>query len=111
MVRAGRGLFGIFGEIWGFAWDALLLVGMPLLYLVASYLTLDLPARWLLGREPFTLLGGAEFLGSLVVGLVGLGRVLSQAPPLQPVSPQFARRALLASWITALLLTVGDLAG
>ena len=64
---------------------------MPLLYLAASYLVLDLPARWLFTAERVTLLSVAELLGALLVSLIALARVLQQAPPIQPVSPQFAR--------------------
>jgi hypothetical protein len=81
------------------------------LYLAASYLVLDVPARWLSGREPATLLGVAELAFGVIISLLALVRVLQQAPPIPPVSPQFARRALLAGWLAALLFTVADVAG
>ena len=110
VVRGARSLYGSFGELFGLAWDAALLLALPILYLAASYLVLDLPLRWLFAGQRVSLLGVGELLGALLVSMVGLARVLQQAPPLQPVTPQFARRALVAGWLAALLLVVADLA-
>ena len=102
---------GLFGDLFGTVLDAVLLVGLPLLYLVSSYLALSLPARWIFGREPVTLMGVGLLLGSLVVGFINLARTLQQMPPVAPVSPRFARAMFALSWVLALLLTVADLAG
>ena len=110
MGRAvGQG-WGLVGDLWGTALDLVLLVALPFVYLAASYLLLDLPLRWLLGREAPTLLAGGEFLVALVVSLVGLARVLQEAEPVTPVRPRFARIMFALSWVAALLLTIGDLA-
>lgn len=105
-VGQGRGLVG---EVWGTALDLVLLVALPLVYLAASYLLLDLPLRWLLGRESPTLLTLGELLLSLVVSLVALARAVQQTPPVAPVRPRFARVMFGLSWMVAVLLTLGDL--
>ena len=91
--------------------DLLLMLGLPLLYAVAAYLTLDLPARLLAGRVRFSGTGLLVFLAAVGVSLLGVSRMLRGAPPVAPVRPKFARAMLLATWATALLLTVADLAG
>ena len=105
-----RSLSGVFGELVGFSWDLLLLVGLPVLYLGAAYLVLDVPSRWLFAQERVTALALLELCAGLAVSLIGFVRVLQQAQPIQPVTPQFARRALMAGWIAAALFTFGDLA-
>lgn len=109
MGRAVGQSFGLVGDLWGTALDLVLLVSLPLVYLAASYQLLDLPLRWLLRREAPTLLGGAELLLALIVSLVGLARALQEAEPVAPVRPRFARIMLGLGWVTALLLTIGDL--
>jgi hypothetical protein len=110
MGRAVGQSFGLVGDLWGTALDLVLLVTLPLLYLAASYLLLDLPLRWLLRREPATLPGGAELLLALIVSLVGIARSRREAEPVAPVRPAFARAMLGLGWVAALLLTIGDLA-
>jgi hypothetical protein len=110
VAQGARSVVGIFGDVFGLAWDAAVLFGLPILYLGASYLALDLPARWLFTGDKVTLIDFALFLGSIVVSLIGLARVLQQAQPAQPVTPQFARRALVVGWLFALLLVVADVA-
>ena len=111
VASSARSLASVVRELIGFTWDAVLLLGLPLLYLAASYLALDVPARWLFTQERVSLLSALELAAALVVSLIALARVLQQAPPMQPVSPQFARRALVAGWLAALLLAVADIAG
>jgi hypothetical protein len=105
-----RGLIGVVRELIGIAWDLALLVGLPVLYLAGAYFVLDVPARWLFGGAPLTLAGVAQLLAGILVSLIAIARMLQQAPPIQPVTPQFARRALVVGWIAALLMTIGDLA-
>ncbi len=109
MGRAVGQSWGLVGDLWGTALDLLLLVLLPLVYLAASYLVLDLPLRWLLRRESPTLLGGGELLLALVVSLVGFARALREAEPVAPVGPRFARILFGLGWFLALLLTIGDL--
>lgn len=104
-----RGTSGIVQDLFGTAYDLLLLAGLPVLYLAASYLVLDIPARWMAGREPLSLWSAGELLIALVVSLIGVARVLQEAPPVAPVRPRFARALLLASWIAGLVFTIGDL--
>jgi hypothetical protein len=85
-----------------------MLCGLPLLYLCASYFTIDLPVRWLSGREPMTWNHLALLLGSIAVGIVGLARAIQGAQPLAPVRPRFARLMFGLSWIAAILMTIGD---
>ena len=106
-----RSLSGVFGELVGFAWDLALLLGLPILYLGASFFVLDVPARWLFANEQVGWLGLVELGAGLGISLIALARVLQQAQPIQPVTPRFAQRALLVGWIAAALFTVGDLIG
>lgn len=111
MGRAvGQG-WGLLGDLWGTAVDLALLLTLPLIYLAASYLLFDLPLRWLLRREPFSLAGGAALLASVIVLLVGLARALREATPVAPVRPRFARWMFGLGWLAGLLLAIGDLAG
>jgi hypothetical protein len=87
----------------------LLLCGLPILYLAASYQVLDLPARWLSGRQHMSWNELAIFLGALIVGLVGLTRAIQGVPPLAPVRPRFARIMFGLSWLAGLLMTISDL--
>jgi hypothetical protein len=98
-------------DLVGTAADLLVMLGLPLLYAVAAYLTLDLPARLLAGRAHFSGTGLLVFLAALGVTLLGVSRMLRGAVPVAPVRPKFARAMLLATWAAALLLTVADLAG
>jgi len=91
--------------------DLLVMLGLPLAYATAAYLTFDLPARLFAGRAHFSSTGVGVFLASLGVSFLGLSRLLRGAPPVAPVRPKFARAMLLATWAAALLLTLADLAG
>ena len=108
--HAARGLSGAARDLRGSALDLVLLCALPVLYLAAAYLVLDLPLRWLSGREAVSFTGAGELLAAISISLVGLGRALQQAPPIAPVGPRFARAMLAAGWIAALLLAVADLA-
>jgi len=91
--------------------DLLVMLGLPILYAVAAYLTFDLPARLFAGQSRFSSTGLLVFLAALGVSLLGLSRMLRGAPPVVPVRPKFARAMLLATWAAGLLLTLADLAG
>ena len=67
LASGARGIVGLVQELIGFAWDAAVLVGLPVLYLAASFLVLDLPSRWLSGYEPPTLLGLGELFGGVLI--------------------------------------------
>lgn len=107
---AARGGFSLASGAWRAALNLLLLFGLPLLYLSASYLFLDLPLRWLFHKEPFTGVGAGLFVGSILVGLFGIARALQGAEPVAPVRPRFARIMLGCCWFAALVMTIGDLA-
>jgi hypothetical protein len=104
-----RSFAGVFAELFGSALDLLLLCGLPLLYLVSSYLVLDLPARWMTHRQPATAPGVLIFLAAIAVSAVALVRRAQGAPPVAPVRPRFAKAMLALGWIAALFFTVGDL--
>jgi hypothetical protein len=106
VVRSVRGLMS---EVFAAVIDLVLLLIMPFLYVVSAYLALDLPARWIVHRAPWGNWGAPIFLGSLVVGLVGIMRAMRNAQPVAPVRPQFAKAMLGLSWLAALLCTIGDL--
>ena len=108
---AARTLSGVLRELVGFGVDLAMLLGLPILYLMAAWFVVDVPARWAFGGQSVTPLSVAELVAGSLISLIALARMLQQAPPIQPVSPQFARRALLAGWVAAILLTVGDIAG
>jgi hypothetical protein len=91
--------------------DLAVMLGLPIVYAAGAYLALDLPARLFAGRVHFSALGLLIFLASVAVCLLGISRMLQEAPPVAPVRPRFARAMLLVSWAAALLLTVADLAG
>jgi hypothetical protein len=95
----------------GSTYDLVVLLCLPLTYIVAAYLALDLPARLIAGRAHFTALGFLAFCASVGVSLYGASRALRDAPPVVPVRSGFAKAMLLAGWSAALLLTVADLAG
>jgi uncharacterized membrane protein len=105
-----KGLAAAVALLLGGAVELLLLCGLPLVYLTSSYLVLDLPARWLTHREPATAFTIVLFLGAIAVSLVALVRLAQDAQPIVPVRPRFARTMLALGWLTALVLTVGDLA-
>jgi small-conductance mechanosensitive channel len=98
-------------DVVGAAYDLLVMLGLPIVYAVGAYLAIDLPARLLAGRAHFSGTGLLVFLAALGVSLLGISRLIRQAPPVAPVRPKFARAMLVASWAAALLLTVADLAG
>jgi|SRR5471030_1916971 hypothetical protein len=87
-----------------------LLCGLPIIYLCASYLVIDLPLRFLTRREPMGWNQLALFLGSFIVALVGLSRAIQGVPPLAPVGLRFARVMFGLSWVAGILMTIGDLA-
>jgi hypothetical protein len=98
-------------DLCGAAYDLAILLALPILYFIAAYLVLDLPAGLIAGRLHFSSLGFLAFAVSLGVSLFGISRAMREAPPVVPVRPRFARAMLLAGWSAALLLTVADLAG
>ena len=87
-----------------------LLWGLPFAYLVAAYLVIDLPGRWLLHRDAYGGRGALLFLGAVALSLYGISRALHDAPPIAPVRPKFAKVMLGLSWVAAVLFTIGDLA-
>jgi hypothetical protein len=107
VARSGAVLFA---SLWGTALDVVLLCCLPLSYLVASYLALDLPARWAMGRQPLTGTSLLIFVGSLAVCLGGIVRALLNSQPIAPVRPRFAKAMLALGWVASLLFTIGDLA-
>jgi hypothetical protein len=107
-LARGGGL--LFANLWGTALDVVLLCCLPLTYLVASYLALDLPARWAIRRQPFTGTSLLVFLGALAICLAGIVRALLNSTPVAPVRPGFAKVMLALGWVASLLFTIGDLA-
>jgi hypothetical protein len=87
-----------------------LLCGLPLAYLVSSYLAIDLPARWLTHRGAYGHVGVLLFVSAVAMALIGIARAAQDAPPIAPVRPKFARAMLALSWAAAVLFTIGDLA-
>ena len=106
LTRALRALFGI---LFGTLYDLALLVGLPVAYLAAAYLALDLPARFFAHRGAYGRFGLLLFVAAIVVAATGIVRAAQEAPPVAPVSPKFARTMLTLSWIAAVLGTIGDL--
>ena len=92
-------------------WELSLLCALPLAYLAAAYLVVDLPARWLARRGAYGRFGLLLFLASIAVALTGILRAVQDAPPIAPVRPKFAKAMLALSWVAAVLGTIGDLAG
>jgi hypothetical protein len=111
LVHVIFALAGAFAELALGAFDMVLLCALPLLYMVSSYLVLDLPARWLAHRQPATTLTVLVFIAALAISLTGIVRMVQDLPPLAPVRPRFARTMLALGWVAALILTVGDLVG
>jgi hypothetical protein len=105
-----RTLAAVVVELAAIAVDLVVLCGLPLVYLAASYLVLDLPARWITHRAAADSWHLLLFAGALVVSIVALARLFQDAPPIAPVRPKFAKTMLALGWIAAFLLTVGDLA-
>jgi hypothetical protein len=98
-------------ELTGAAWDLVVLCVAPVAYLAASYLALDLPARWLSGAARFSWLGFFVFGAAASLSALGVSRAVKGAPPVAPVRPVFARAMLGVSWAVALLLTIADVSG
>jgi hypothetical protein len=92
-------------------WDLALLCGAPVAYLAASYLAVDLPARFLFGPARFSWTGLGIFVSSVGLSYIGISRALRNAPPFAPVRPAFARAMLAVSWAAALILTLADISG
>ncbi len=86
-----------------------LLCGLPIAYLVAAYLVVDLPARFLSHRSAHGGVGALLFIAGLAVALIGISRAVQDAPPVAPVRPKFAKVMLALSWVAAVLFTIGDL--
>ena len=86
-----------------------LLCGLPFAYLVAAYLVVDLPARWLLHRGAHGGIGALLFIAGLAVAMTGIARAVQDAPPIAPVRPKFAKLMLALCWVAAVLFTIGDL--
>jgi hypothetical protein len=90
--------------------ELLLLCGLPFAYLVAAYLVVDLPARFIAHRGAYGSLGALLFAGAVAVAVIGVVRAAQDAPPIAPVRPKFAKAMLGLSWVAAALFTIGDLA-
>jgi hypothetical protein len=98
-------------ELTGAVWDLAVLCSAPVVYLAASYLVLDLPARWLSGAARFSWFGVLVFAAAAGLSTLGVSRAMRGAPPVAPVRPVFARAMLGVCWGVALLLTVADVSG
>lgn len=108
LVQVLRSARQALSTLFSTALHLLMLLGLPLLYLAATYLVLDVPARWMAHRPaPY---GGALFAAALAVCFVGVARAVQGAAPVAPVGPRFARCMLGLSFFAGLLLTIGDLA-
>jgi hypothetical protein len=105
-----RGALALSSDLFGSAYDLLLLATLPVLYVASAYLVLDLPLRWLTRREPLSLSGAGEFVAAALIGAVGVNRAVRGRPPIAPVSSRFARTLLCVGWTAALLLVWADLA-
>jgi hypothetical protein len=107
--HAVRGVRSSVNDLFGGVIELLILCCLPLVYFVASYLSLDLPFRWLARREPLTGQSFLLFFVAAAISLVGVARAMQHATPVAPVRPRFARAMLGLAWLAALLMTVGDL--
>jgi len=107
--QAARGIRGLVTVLVAVSIDLVLLWAYPFVYMISAYLALDLPARWIAHLDTWGNWGVIVFLGALLVGLIGIGRAVQDSTPIAPVRPQFAKAMLAASWIAALLMTIGDL--
>src|SRR5438105_8442728 len=65
--QTARGLVGLVVGLLGIAIDLVLLWVLPFVYLIAAYLALDLPARWLAHRGAWGGWGVLVFLAALVI--------------------------------------------
>ena len=101
---------GAIKELYGSVVELALLCGLPFAYLLASYLVLDLPARWFAHRDAYGRWGLLMFAAAIGVAVIGVRRAVRGAPPIAPVRPKFARVMLGLSWVAAVLCTIGDLA-
>jgi hypothetical protein len=112
-VKALQGFIRAWRKTVGRVVDAvvglLLLCGLPILYLCASYLVIDLPVRFLSGREHATWKSLLLLAAAIVVALVGLVRAVQGVPPVAPVRPRFARTMFALSWVVGILFTLSDL--
>jgi hypothetical protein len=105
-----RTIRGTFTRLYNAAVELTLLCGLPFAYLAATYLSLDLPARWLTSRGAYGKWGLLLFAAAVAVAVAGFRRALRDAPPIAPVRPKFAKAMFGLSWIAAILCTIGDLA-
>ena len=108
LLRAVKGLF--FG-LFAVPVELAVLWGLPFLYLIAAYFVVDLPARRLANRPAYGGWGFLLFLAAFAISLTGLVRAVQGAEPVAPVRPKFAKAMFGLSFLAALLLTIGDLAG
>jgi len=108
--QVARGVKLVVAALFAIVAELALLWALPFLYLAASYLALDLPARWLTHRPAWGGWGALVFVAAVAVGLVGIGRAVQGSEPVVPVRPRFAKAMLGLCWIAALLMTIGDLA-
>ena len=106
-----RRLAAASAELVGTIWDVAVLCCAPVVYVAASYLALDLPARWIFGPAHFSWLGFGVFAAAAGLSFLGVSRALRSAPPVAPVRPVFARTMLIVTWGAALVLTIADLSG
>ncbi|HET7788064.1 MAG TPA: hypothetical protein VFL36_18985 [Myxococcales bacterium] len=109
-VQVFRKIRHLLAKVLSLATDLVLLCALPFFYLAAAYLVLDLPLRWISHRSAP---GGwplALFAGAAIVCLTGISRAVQDVPPIAPVRPGFAKVMLGLSWVTALLLVLGDFA-
>jgi hypothetical protein len=109
LVRLFRFLVRMVATLGGIAFDLVVLIGTPLMYLGASFAVIDLPASWLFGHGQITGLSLGLFAGALLVSAFGIFRALQGAVPVVPVRPRFAKAMLALGWAFALFLAVADL--
>src|SRR5256885_1316001 len=86
-------------DVAGTAVDLSIMLGLPMLYAVAAYLTLDLPARLLAGRVHFTAFGLLVFLCAVCVSLLGVSRMLHEAGAAAPADGEGGAAAPLRVWL------------
>ena len=109
--QVGRALRSVVSALVNGVWELLLLCALPLAYLAAAYLVVDLPARWLTHRGAYGRFGLVLFLAAGGIAVAGIMRAVQDAPPIAPVSAKFAKVMLGLSWVAAVLGTIGDIAG
>ena len=111
VTRLFRAVKGLVSGLLSLVLELVLLWCLPFAYLTATYFVLDLPARWLAHRPLFGRWGMVVFLAALAICFTGVMRAVQNAEPIAPVRPRFAKALFGLSWVLALILTIGDLAG